>query len=185
MSRIGKLPLEIKEGITIKLEPGLVEVTGPKGTLKRTIRPEISLKQEGSALLVSRRDNGATSKALHGLVRSLVKNMLIGVTEGFTKTLQIIGTGYRVNLEGENLVIHCGFSHPVTIKPEPGIKFSTADNGLIIISGIDKELVGQVSAQIRAVKPPEPYKGKGIRYQDEVVKRKAGKAGKAGAATGA
>lgn len=184
MSRLGQQPIPIPEGVTVKLEGDKVVVKGAKGELKQIIRPEIKVKLEAGRVLVSRQNDSKMARSLHGLSRSLIANMIQGVTEGWQKTLKLVGTGYRAKLERDQLVLSLGFSHPVEIKPIEGIKFELPDNETIIISGIDKALVGQVAARIRKIKPPEPYKGKGIRYEGEAVRRKPGKAAKIGAAGG-
>lgn len=182
MSRVGKQPITIPEGVTVKIKNGEVSVAGPKGELKQIVRSEIKVEEKDGQILVSRKKETKIARSLHGLTRTLIANMIKGVNEGWQKTLKLVGTGYRAKLEGEDLVMTVGFSHPVKVTPDQGIKFEVAGNDTIIIQGADKGLVGQVAAKIRAIRPPEPYKGKGIRYQDEVVRRKAGKAAKAGAA---
>lgn len=182
MSRIGRQPIPIPEGVTVEIKGGEVKVAGPKGEIKQAVRPEIKVEMKDSQILVSRKDENKLGRSLHGLTRTLIANMIKGVTEGWTKTLKLMGTGYRAKLEGENLVFSLGFSHPVEVKPVEGIKFEVKGNDTIIILGIDKAIVGQVAAGIRKIRPPEPYKGKGIRYEDEEVKRKPGKAAKIGAA---
>lgn len=182
MSRIGRQPISIPEGVTVKIKDGEIQVVGPKGELKQEIRPEIKVEMKNNQILVSRRVENKLGRSLHGLTRTLIANMIKGVTDGWSKTLKLVGTGYRVKLEGENLVLSVGFSHPVVVKPEEGIKFEVKGNNIITVLGIDKALVGQVAARIRKIRPPEPYKGKGIRYEDEEVRRKPGKAAKIGAA---
>jgi large subunit ribosomal protein L6 len=181
MSRIGKQPVKIPEGVTLDLQGSVLVVKGPKGELKQKIRPELKVKINQGEVEINRKRNDKFSRSLHGLVRSLVANMVEGVVQGYSKTLKLVGTGYRVSKEGEKLVLSLGFSHPVEIEPVEGIEFEVEDKETIKISGIDKGLVGQVAARIRQIRPPEPYKGKGIRYQDEKVRRKPGKAGKTGA----
>jgi len=182
MSRIGKKPIPIKEGITVKLEGDQIVVSGPKGILKHTLNKNLSLEIKGNEIiLTNKKQNSPKVKALHGLTRSLVANMVEGVEKGFSKILKIVGTGYRARLEGNKLVLSLGFSHPLEVEAPEGIQFEVEGNDLIKISGIDKALVGQIAAKIRAFYPPEPYKGKGIRYQEEKIRRKPGKAGKAGA----
>lgn len=176
MSRIGKLPVAIPEGVEVIMTGQTVTVRGPKGELKQTFRPEVSLEVKDGQVLVSRRTDD--DKALHGLYRSLVANMVRGVTEGYSKELEMTGIGYRANVEGTDLVMAVGFSHPVKIAAPGGIKFSV-NEGKIRVEGFDKALVGQIAANIRAVRPPEPYKGKGIHYIGEYIRRKAGKTAKA------
>ncbi len=182
MSRVGRKPIEIPQQVTVEVKNGQVVVAGPKGSLSLKIRPEIEVSLKENQVIVSRRNNEQLSRSLHGLTRTLIANAIEGVSKGFRKTLKLVGTGYRVSLEGEELVLLVGFSHPVKIKPPEGIKFEVEGNDKIKVLGIDRALVGQIAAQIRDVRPPEPYKGKGIRYGDEDVKLKPGKAGKAGAA---
>lgn len=174
MSRIGKKPIEIPEGVQVKIENQRVMIKGPKGELSREIRPEIKVGVKEGKIFVLPKIETKKTKAFWGLTRSLINNMVKGVTEGYEKKLEIQGLGYKANLEGEELVLFVGFTHSVKIKPPKEIKISTQKN-LITISGIDKELVGLIASKIRKVKPPEPYKGKGIRYVGEVVRRKAGK----------
>lgn len=174
MSRIGKKPISIPENVEIKIERQNIIVKGPKGELQREIRPEIKLEVEKDKILVIPQKKTRGTKAFWGLTRALVFNMIKGVTEGYEKKLQLEGVGYKANLEGEELILRVGFSHPVKIEKPEGVTFSVEKN-IITISGIDKELVGQIAAKIRKVRPPEPYKGKGIRYVGEEVRRKAGK----------
>lgn len=185
MSRIGKKIIIIPAGVTAKVEADKIVVTGPKGALEQVIPTELSCVVKDNTVSVTTGRVDLFSKALHGLIRSLIANMIIGVTSGFSKTLEIHGTGYRASLEGENLKLLVGFSHPVIVKPNKGIKFQVEGTSVIKISGFDKQLVGQVTASIRDIRKVEPYKGKGIRYQGEIVRKKAGKAAKAGAAGGA
>lgn len=182
MSRVGREPIIIPEGVTVEIKGNGVKVSGPKGSLSLEMRPEIKAEVKEGKIIVTRQNEEQMSRALHGLTRTLINNLIIGVTQGYEKTLKIEGIGYRAAMEGEILVLSVGFSHPIKVSPPTGIKFEAKDNNLIKISGIDKGLVGQWTAKVRAVRPPEPYKGKGIRYLDEKIKRKAGKAGKAGAA---
>ena len=174
MSRIGKKPIEIPKGIEVKIEEDLVKIKGPKGELSRKIRPEIKVEIKNEKILVSPQIETKKTKAFWGLTRTLLANNIKGVIEGYEKKLQIEGLGYKAEIEGENLILRVGFSHPVEIKAHSGIKLSV-DKNIITIFGIDKELVGQVAAKIRKVKPPEHYKGKGIRYLGEIVKIKPGK----------
>lgn len=179
MSRIGKLPVSIPAGVTITVADGnSVAVKGPKGELSQKISNKLNLKQEDGQLIVERPSDQKEYRALHGLSRTLINNMVIGVTEGYSKTLEISGVGYRAQLQGKKLVLSVGFSHPVEFDEIPGITFEVPNATTIIISGIDKQLVGQVAANVRIVRPPEPYKGKGIHYADEHVRRKDGKTGK-------
>jgi len=181
MSRVGRKPIDIPEGVTVEVNNGAVVVTGPKGSLTVSFRPEIEVLVENKQVLVKRKKENKLAKSLHGLTRTLIANAVEGVTNGFSKSLEVVGTGYRASLEGETLVLAVGFSHLVKVPPPQGIKFEVEENNKIKVSGIDKALVGQVAAQIRKIRPPDPYKGKGIRYEGEGVKLKPGKAGKAGA----
>ena len=176
MSRIGNTPISIPSGVTVTVADGQVVVKGPKGELRSSLVTGIDAKVVDNQVVVSRSSNEKQIKANHGLVRSLINNNVAGVTEGYQKTLKLLGTGYRASQKGKGLSLTLGFSHPIEIEAVAGIDLSLEGNDTIFISGIDKQLVGQVAANIRAKKPPEPYKGKGIRYENEVVKRKAGKA---------
>ena len=180
MSRIGKKPILIPEGVTVEVGSELVKVSGSKGKLDLKIRPEIKVVKKNGQILVSRRADSKLARSLHGLTRTLIANMIEGVSRGWQKTLKLIGTGYRVEQEGENLILSVGFSHLVKIKPKKGIEFKVEGKDTIRILGIDKALVGQMAAEIRKVRPPEPYKGKGIRYEGEEVRHKPGKAAKVG-----
>ena len=177
MSRIGKKPITVPAGVEVKIDGQTVTVKGPKGTLSHTINPEISVKLEDGVITVSRPDDEIKSRSLHGLNRTLINNMVLGVTEGFEKKLEIQGVGYNAQMEGQNLKLSLGFSHPVIITPPEGITLSTPSAVTIVVSGTDKDLVGQVASEIRNWRRPEPYKGKGIRYAGEYVRRKAGKTG--------
>lgn len=179
MSRIGKMPIIVPQGVQVAVDGSRVTVKGPKGELSRDILPEISIEQRDGQLIVSRPSDQARHRAMHGLTRTLVDNMVKGVTEGFSKTLEMQGVGYRAQMQGSDLVLAVGFSHPVQVAPQPGIEFEVDGTTKIVVKGINKEQVGQVAADVRKVRPPEPYKGKGIRYMGEYVRRKAGKAGKA------
>jgi large subunit ribosomal protein L6 len=180
MSRIGKLPIPLAKNVQVEIDGGNVRVKGPKGELTRDFPPGISFALDDGKVTVSRPDDEKKSRALHGLSRSLLANMIIGVADGFTKTLELQGVGYRVTQAGEKVTLAVGFSHPVEVAPPAGIQLEVEGNTKLHVRGIDKELVGQVAANIRKVRKPEPYKGKGIRYLGERVRRKAGKAGKAG-----
>jgi len=179
MSRIGKKPVAIPSGVTAEMADGKLTVKGPKGELKMTVHPDVSVKQEGSDIVVERATDQRDHRALHGLTRALVSNMVTGVSTGFRRTLKIEGVGYNGDVKGKDLVLKLGYSHEVVINPPPGISFVTEEKGTIIhIDGSDKQVIGQVAADIRKLRPPEPYLGKGVRYSDEVIRRKAGKAGK-------
>jgi large subunit ribosomal protein L6 len=181
MSRIGKLPVPIPQGVTVNINRNFVTVKGPKGELSRDFPPEITLKQMEGQIIATRNSDHRTHRAKHGLTRALLNNMVVGVSNGFKRELQIEGVGYRARLEDDNLILAVGYSHPVVIEPPEGITFEITDRGgrALVVSGIDKEVVGEIAARIRRVRPPEPYKGKGIRYVGEHIRRKAGKAGKA------
>lgn len=177
MSRIGKLPIQVPQGVTITVDSGHVRVQGPKGNLEQFITPNVTVKLDDGVLTVTRKDDSKPAKSEHGLMRSLINNMVVGVTDGFEKKLEVNGVGFRVAVSGQNLEMSLGFSHPVKYVAPEGI--SIAVNKMeITVSGYNKQRVGQVAAEIRALKKPEPYKGKGIKYADEVIIRKAGKTGK-------
>ncbi len=180
MSRIGKMPINIPANVKIDFQEGnTVVVSGPKGKLQQVCHPDMEFKVEGAVLTVVRPSESRNHRALHGLTRALLNNMVIGVSDGFSKTLQIEGVGYRANVEGNTLELSVGYSHPINFEPPAGVSFAVENrNKTIIVSGVDKQVVGEISAQIRKTRPPEPYKGKGIRYDNEVIRRKAGKAGK-------
>lgn len=181
MSRIGKAPIELPKGVTVDIKKGNeVTVSGAKGKLTQTLHPDMTIKLDDGSLVVERPTDSRQHRSVHGLTRSLLNNMVIGVSEGFEKRLDIQGVGYRSEMSGNNLVLHVGYSHPVEVEPPTGdTSFVVENRGrLVIISGIDKQVVGETAAKIRKVRPPEPYKGKGIRYLGENVRRKAGKAGK-------
>lgn len=178
MSRIGKQPVPVPKGVTVTIEGQKVTVKGPKGELSRELPPEIAFVQEGEEVLVTRRDDSRSAKQRHGLVRTLIANMVEGVANGYQKKLEIQGVGYRASLQGQKLVMALGYSHPVEFEPPQGIQFGVEGNTTVTVSGIDKEVVGNTAARVRAARPPEPYKGKGVRYSGEQVRRKAGKAGK-------
>lgn len=177
MSRIGKKPIDLPQGVDIKIDAGIITIKGPKGTLSQPIPGEIEIKQEEGSLIVTRPNDQKKNRAFHGLTRALVANMVQGVTTGFERKLELVGVGYRVQLQGSKLVISIGFSHPVEVEPPEGIEFEVPAVTRITIKGIDKQLVGNTAAHIRAIRPPEPYKGKGIKYENEVIRRKAGKSG--------
>ncbi len=178
MSRIGKLPIQLPAPVKVTLQPGHVKVEGPKGQLERTLPPDITVKQVDGQLVFERPSDDYKHRALHGLVRSLVANMVIGVNEGYTKHLELVGVGYRVAKQGDEITLSLGYSHPIKFKPPAGVTIDVQDQTKFSVSGIEKEAVGQVAADIRGFRPPEPYKGKGVMYRGEKVRRKAGKAGK-------
>jgi large subunit ribosomal protein L6 len=177
MSRIGKLPIPVPSSVKVEISGQNVSVTGPKGSLQREVVPEVRLHLEEGRLIVTRPGDAPRERAMHGLTRALLANMVTGVDSGFRRTLELVGVGYRAQMQGSKLVLALGFSHPVEIDPAEGISF-TVEGPRIHIDGIDKEAVGQVAANIRKLRPPEPYLGKGVRYQGEIVRRKAGKSGK-------
>ena len=183
MSRIGKLPVQVPTSVKVTLAPGHVKVEGPKGQLERTLPSEIAIKLQDGELVFERPDDDFRNRALHGLVRSLVANMVEGVDKGFTKYLELVGVGYRVAKQGDELVLSLGYSHPVRFKPPQGITIDVQDPTKFSVSGIAIEEVGQVAANLRGLRPPEPYKGKGVMYRGEKVRRKPGKAGKGAKAT--
>ncbi len=179
MSRIGRKPITIPAGVEVKVgSDNTITVKGPKGTLTKTMHPDMKIAVEGAEILVTRPDDEKQHRALHGLTRTLIANMVEGVTNGFSKELEIRGVGYRAQLQGKNLNMNLGYSHPVIVEPVEGITIEVPAQNRVIISGIDKQLVGHFAANVRFKRPPEPYKGAGIRYVDEVVKHKEGKAGK-------
>lgn len=177
MSRIGKKPIPVPANVTVSIDGGTVAVKGPKGELRQSFRPEMKISQEDGQLVVERGTDAKEQRALHGLTRALLANMIQGVTQGYRRGLEIIGVGYRAEKKGEALVLSVGYSHQVQYPQPAGISITTPSPTTIVVEGIDKQKVGQVAAEIRSVRPPEPYKGKGIRYQGEQVRRKAGKAG--------
>lgn len=181
MSRVGDVPINIPSQVSVEVEGQNIKVLGPLGQLQMEFLPQVKVIVEDNQLMVKRKKEDRVSKALHGLTRSLVANMVKGVESGWEKKLELVGVGFRAQASGDKLTLAVGYSHPVEIEAPQGIKFAVADNTKITVSGIDKELVGQMSATIRKVRPPEPYQGKGIRYSGEYVRRKAGKAGKVGA----
>ena len=178
MSRIGKMPIAVPAGVTVEIaENNKVTVKGPKGELSRTLASEMEIKQDGDTITVSRPNDLKRNRALHGITRTLLNNMIIGVTDGYSKTLEVNGVGYRASKQGKKLVLNLGYSHPVEMEDPEGLETKVEDNK-IIVSGIDKEKVGQYAAEIRSTRAPEPYKGKGIKYDYEVIRRKVGKTGK-------
>ena len=179
MSRIGRLPIAVPADVTVEIaENNVVTVTGPKGTLTRELAPEMEIKKDGDAIIVTRPNDLKKMKSLHGLTRTLIHNMVVGVTEGYTKKLEVNGVGYRAQKQGKTLVLSLGYSHPVEMTDPEGVTTTLEGQNIIIVSGIDKEKVGQYAAEIRDKRRPEPYKGKGIKYADEVIRRKVGKTGK-------
>ena len=178
MSRIGRLPVEIPAGVTVTADGQLITVKGPKGELSLTVANPIEVKVEDAQVLVTRPDDERESRSLHGLTRTLIANQIIGVTQGYSKGLEIVGTGYRVAQKGSSIEFALGFSHPVQVDPPAGISLTVEGTDKLTVSGIDKQAVGEVAANIRKIRKPEPYKGKGVRYAGEIVRRKAGKAGK-------
>ena len=180
MSRIGKMPIVIPSGVTVKVENNLVSVKGPKGELSRNINKDMEIKVENAEITVSRPSDEKEHRAMHGLSRTLIANMVIGVSVGYSKMLEINGVGYRAAKAGNNLNLTLGFSHPVVVEPPQGIAFEVPAPNRIVINGINKETVGAIAAQIRSLRKPEPYKGKGIKYEGEHIRRKAGKAGAKG-----
>ncbi|TBN57817.1 50S ribosomal protein L6 [Glaciihabitans arcticus] len=178
MSRIGRLPIDVPAGVDIKIDGSAVTVKGPKGELSLTVASPIEVKLEDGQVLVTRPDDERASRSLHGLTRTLISNQIVGVTEGYSKGLEVVGTGYRVAAKGESLEFALGFSHSITVDPPAGISFAVEGNTKVTVLGIDKQAVGEVAANIRKLRKPEPYKGKGVRYAGEVVRRKAGKSGK-------
>lgn len=177
MSRIGRMPIAIPAGVTVEVNGNVVKAKGPKGELTKTMHPDMIIEVEGSEVLVKRPSEDKMHKSLHGLTRTLVNNMVVGVSEGYKKELDVVGVGYRVAMDGKKLVMNIGFSHQVTVEPIDGITIESPAPNKIIISGLDKQMVGQFAADVRKKRPPEPYKGKGIRYTGEVVRRKEGKTG--------
>lgn len=181
MSRIGKKPIEVPNGVTITVgERNLVTVKGPRGTLTQQLPPEMTINQENGVLSVVRPSDEKQHRALHGLTRALLSNMVVGTSTGFQKVLEITGVGYRAQKTGRNLTMSLGFSHPVVVEAPDGVDLNVGERNTVIVAGADKQLVGEVAANIRSLRPPEPYKGKGIKYSTETIRRKAGKAGKTG-----
>ncbi len=179
MSRVGRLPVAVPSGAEVKIDGSHVKIKGPKGEMEFTFSPKMEIAFADGEITVKRPSDAREMRSLHGTTRALIQNMIIGVTEGYQKELQLVGVGYRASMTGKNLTLNVGYSHPVEIEPPSGITFEVGDRAQqIFITGIDKQAVGQIAADIRKVRPPEPYKGKGIRYKDEYVRHKAGKAGK-------
>ena len=179
MSRIGRMPIAVPAGVTVDIaENNKVTVKGPKGTLEKALPTEMEIKQEGEEIVVTRPNDLKKMKSLHGLTRTLINNMVIGVTTGYSKKLEVVDVGYKVAMQGTKLVLNLGYSHPIHIEQPAGLKIETPDANTIIVSGSDKQAVGQLAAVIRSKRPPEPYHGKGVKYSDEYIRRKAGKTGK-------
>jgi large subunit ribosomal protein L6 len=178
MSRIGRLPIEIPSGVDITIDGQHVAVKGPKGELALTVKEPIEARKVENQVIVTRPDDERSSRSLHGLSRTLINNLIIGVTQGYQKELEIVGTGYRIASQGQGVEFQLGYSHPITVQPPEGITFTVEGNTKLVVSGIDKQAVGEVAANIRKLRKPEPYKGKGVRYLNERVRRKAGKTGK-------
>lgn len=176
MSRVGKMPISIPLGVSVEQKADIVSVKGPKGELKQKVHPEMQIKIGETEVVVERPANGAFHRSLHGLTRSLIQNMVTGLTNGYEKKLEIVGVGYRAELKGKTLALLLGFSHPIYFKAPEGITIEVPSYNSVIIRGVEKQLVGQVAAKIRSFRPPEPYKGKGVRYEGEIIKLKAGKA---------
>lgn len=178
MSRIGRMPIEVPNGVDVKIAAGnVVTVKGPKGTLTKELHPDMIIKQEGAEINVMRPSEIKMHKSLHGLTRSLLNNMVVGVTQGYEKTLEVNGVGYRAQLQGKNLLMNLGYSHPVEMAPAEGVTIEVPNPNTIVIKGADKQVVGEFAAKVREKRPPEPYKGKGIKYADEHIRRKEGKTG--------
>ncbi len=177
MSRIGKRPIPVPAGVDVTIDGSTIRVKGPRGELSRTLHRDVILRREGDEILVERRSDEPQHRALHGLSRTLVANMIEGVTSGFKKTLEIVGVGYRAENKAFGLTLSLGYSHPIDYRAPEGIKLNAASPTVVEVTGTNKEVVGQVAAEIRSLRPPEPYKGKGVKYQGEVIRRKAGKAG--------
>jgi len=178
MSRIGRKPIQVPNGVNVNLDNNVITVKGPKGTLSRELHKDMKVTVDGNVITVERPSDQKLHRSLHGTTRSIVANMVNGVTEGYSKSLELVGVGYRASKSGNKLVLNVGYSHPVEFVPENGIEFDVPAQNRVIVKGIDKEAVGAIAAKVRAVRPPEPYKGKGIKYEDERILRKEGKAGK-------
>jgi large subunit ribosomal protein L6 len=181
MSRIGRLPLTVPQGVEVKIDGSTVKVKGPKGELTQTFHPDVAVKREDGTIVVSRKDDEKSTRALHGLTRSLLANMVEGVTTGYSRDLEINGTGFRAVIQGKKLTLNLGFSHPIEINPPAGITFAAETPQKLKVSGIDKQAVGEMAAKIRGLRVPDPYKHKGVKYAGEILRKKAGKAGKVGA----
>ena len=181
MSRIGRLPLKVPQGVDVKIDGSTVKIKGPKGELTQTFHPDVAVKREDGTIVVSRKDDEKSTRALHGLTRSLLANMVEGVTAGYSRDLEINGTGFRAVIQGKKLTLNLGFSHPIEINPPSGITFAAETPQKLKISGIDKQAVGEMAAKIRGLRVPDPYKHKGVKYAGEILRKKAGKAGKVGA----
>jgi len=181
MSRIGRLPVKVPTGVDVKIDGRTVKMKGPKGELTQTFHPDVSVKREDGTIVVSRKDDEKATRALHGLTRSLLANMVTGVTTGYSRDLEISGTGFRAIIQGKKLQLNLGFSHPIEINPPAGITFAAETPQKLKISGIDKQAVGEMAAKIRGLRVPDPYKHKGVKYAGEILRKKAGKAGKVGA----
>ena len=181
MSRIGRLPLKVPQGVDVKIDGSTVKIKGPKGELTQTFHPDVAVKREDGTIVVSRKDDEKSTRALHGLTRSLLANMVEGVTTGYSRDLEINGTGFRAVIQGKKLTLNLGFSHPIEINPPSGITFAAETPQKLKISGIDKQAVGEMAAKIRGLRVPDPYKHKGVKYAGEILRKKAGKAGKVGA----
>jgi large subunit ribosomal protein L6 len=175
LSRIGRQPIAVPDGVTVDIEPGMVSVKGPKGELRQAVSPDMKVTQSDGTLTVERPTDRGEHRALHGLTRSLIANMVVGVTDGYEKRLEIQGVGYRARLQGKSLELSVGYSHPVSVSAPDGIEFEVPQPTQVVVRGIDKQLVGEIAARIRRTRPPEPYKGKGVRYAGEHVRRKVGK----------
>ena len=178
MSRIGRMPVTIPAGVDVKVDGSVVTVKGPKGTLEQQLNGRMTITQEGNVIVVARPTDEKEDRSIHGLTRALLNNMVVGVSTGYSKKLEVVGVGYRVAMQGTKLVLNLGYSHPVHIEQPEGLKIETPDANTIIVSGSDKQAVGQLAAVIRSKRPPEPYHGKGVKYSDEYIRRKAGKTGK-------
>lgn len=181
MSRIGRLPLKVPQGVDVKIDGHTVKMKGPKGELTQTFHPDVAVKREDGTIVVSRKDDEKATRALHGLTRSLLANMVEGVTTGYSRDLEISGTGFRAVIQGKKLTLNLGFSHPIEIEPPAGITFAAETPQKLKVSGIDKQAVGEMAAKIRGLRVPDPYKHKGVKYAGEILRKKAGKAGKVGA----
>lgn len=178
MSRIGKLPIEVPDKVEVTIEGNTVKVKGPLGQMEHTFRPEVEIVREGNVIHVNRKDDSRQARSFHGLSRTLLNNMVVGVSQGFTKQLEMVGVGYRAQVQGKKLVMTLGYSHPIEYEAPEGVEFSVEGNTKVTVKGYDKQQVGQAAAKIRSFRKPEPYKGKGVKYQGEYIRRKAGKAGK-------